>query len=184
MINENMANSGSSNYESRTGLFFHLFMANYKNIYAFILSLVPNWVDADDIMQETATTMWHKFKDFKTGSNFTAWSMSVAYYKVLSFRKKQKHNALLFDHNMIETLANHASTLTKEKNIRQEALQDCLSKLEHSDYELVRLRYEKFDTTRQLSDYIGKPVHRLYRALTRIHNMLLECIQEKLTQIT
>jgi hypothetical protein len=38
---------------SKTNEFLHLLMANQKRIYTFILALVPNHQDADDLFQET-----------------------------------------------------------------------------------------------------------------------------------
>ena len=37
--------------------FVRLLLANQNRIYAFILTLVSNWSDADDVMQETAEVM-------------------------------------------------------------------------------------------------------------------------------
>jgi RNA polymerase sigma-70 factor (ECF subfamily) len=58
--------------------FLRLLMANQNRIYAFILTLVPNWSDADDIMQEAAETMWSKFQQSQPINNFSAWGIKIA----------------------------------------------------------------------------------------------------------
>ncbi|MCK4629078.1 MAG: hypothetical protein KAT56_08735, partial [Sedimentisphaerales bacterium] len=60
---------------SNTERFLKLLMANDKRIYAFILTLVPGRIDADDLMQETVTIMWRKFDDFEPGRDFVAWGI-------------------------------------------------------------------------------------------------------------
>lgn len=53
--------------------FLRLLLKSQSSIYAFILVLVHDQNDADDIMQETVTLMWRKFSTFEPGTNFTAW---------------------------------------------------------------------------------------------------------------
>jgi RNA polymerase sigma-70 factor (ECF subfamily) len=53
--------------------FIRLLTANQSRIYAYIVSLVPNFNDADDIMQETTTMMWERKEDFESGTDFVAW---------------------------------------------------------------------------------------------------------------
>ena len=43
--------------------FLQLLLNNQMRIYAFILSLVRNYDDADDLMQDTANTMWQKYSE-------------------------------------------------------------------------------------------------------------------------
>ena len=50
--------------------FLDLLMRNQKRIYNFILLLVPNYSDADDLMQETVSVMWSKFDSYEPGYSF------------------------------------------------------------------------------------------------------------------
>ena len=67
--------------------FVSLITANQRRIYAYILTLVPNFNDADDVMQETTATMWERKKDFQPGTDFVAWGARIAYFKILEYRK-------------------------------------------------------------------------------------------------
>ena len=49
--------------------FMALLVPNQRRIHAYILYLVPNSSDAEDILQETLAEIWNKFDDFKEGSN-------------------------------------------------------------------------------------------------------------------
>ena len=64
-------------------------MTKYERmVYGYILSLVPNWADADEILQETNIRLWEEFEKFQPGTNFAAWAIRVAHFQVLTWRKR------------------------------------------------------------------------------------------------
>lgn len=85
-----------------TERFLKLFVPNQNRIYAFILSLVANRSDADDIMQETTVVMWRKFHKFTLGSNFASWGVRIAHYTILDFRKRNRNAPLQFNDRIFE----------------------------------------------------------------------------------
>ena len=52
--------------------FVSLFASHQARIYSFILSRIPNFSEADDVMQETSKMMWIKFDEFERGTDFVA----------------------------------------------------------------------------------------------------------------
>ncbi|HOK96220.1 MAG TPA: sigma-70 family RNA polymerase sigma factor, partial [Anaerohalosphaeraceae bacterium] len=84
--------------------FLSLFAKNQKRIYGFITVLVPQAVDADDLMQETMLVMWRRFNEFKMGTDFAAWGISVARRIVLKFYSERKNKALLFDDETMQAI--------------------------------------------------------------------------------
>src|SRR5688572_23508061 len=44
--------------------FLRLFLENERRIYAFIVSILPNLSDAEDVLQETSLILWQKFAQF------------------------------------------------------------------------------------------------------------------------
>jgi len=163
-------------------LFIRLFMTNQSNIHAFILSLVPNWADADDIMQETATVMWTKFGEFELGTNFLSWGMTVAYFEVLKFRKQRQRSRLQFKNELLESIAQDAVNTNYSLDDTVEALRECISKLRHRDRRIVQLRYQKSKSMNEVAHCIKKSIESLYKAMARIHHALLQCVQRKLTR--
>src|SRR5437762_11195067 len=69
-------------------LFLRLFLQNQRRLYAYILTLLPNRADAEDVLQETSLAMWDKFEASTPPTDFLAWARRVAYHKVLDFYKK------------------------------------------------------------------------------------------------
>ena len=50
---------------SESGLFLKLLLSNETRIFSYILTLVPNFADAEEIMQEASTVMWKSFDQFQ-----------------------------------------------------------------------------------------------------------------------
>ena len=42
-------------------VFLRLFLQNERRLYAYVLALLPNRADADDVLQEASLVMWDKF---------------------------------------------------------------------------------------------------------------------------
>lgn len=166
----------------REDRFLQLFLANERRIYAFILSLVPSWSDADDLLQETSAVLWRKLDEFEPGSDFVAWALRIARYEVLNYRKRQNRDRGLFSAETEELLAQHAVDVAHVSDDRRDALKACLEKLSVRDRELIRLRYQPGATTRDVSERVGRSLKAVYKALNRIHEQLLLCVRRGLAE--
>src|SRR5258705_766934 len=77
--------------------FARLFSRNARRIYGFIMTLVFNHHDAEEVFQNTNVILWNKFADFQPGTNFFAWASRIAYYEVLSLMKQQRRSRTFSD---------------------------------------------------------------------------------------
>jgi RNA polymerase sigma-70 factor, ECF subfamily len=161
--------------------FARLFSRNARRLYGFIMTLVFSHHDAEEVFQNTSVVLWNKFGEFQPGSNFFAWASKVAYYEVLSFMKQRRRSRLLSD-DSLELLANAAIALSDESSSRQEALENCLSRLNAADRELLQARYYHQRAPKQIAAMHSRSVDSIYRALSRIHNLLLNCVQRTLAR--
>ena len=162
--------------------FLHLVMSNNKRIYAFIFTLVHNHFDADDIMQETVMLMYRNFGKFEIGSNFAAWGMSIAYYQVLAYRKRYRKERVHFDTELLELISKEAESVRDDTNTRLEALQRCREKLSKNDSKILEMRYDLSVSVKDMGEYFGQSVHKIYRSVARIHDTLLRCVHRTLAE--
>jgi RNA polymerase sigma-70 factor, ECF subfamily len=162
--------------------FARLLSRHSRQIFGFILSLSSSRTDADDIFQETSVELWRKFTTFQAGTNFRAWAYQVAYYKVLDYRRKSGRRQLL-DEEAFHAVARDALLLTADDTSRrEEALSTCLKKLPRSDRKLIDRRYRAAQSPKQIAEQTSRSVHSVYRALTRIHEALSNCVRQTLAQ--
>jgi len=167
---------------SKTNEFLRLLMKNQKRIYAFILSMVPNHEDAEDLFQETILVMWSKFESFERGTSFSTWGITVAKYKILSIRKKHSIRSYLFSQTALEVLQKDSEHFVQHIDRRMQALRSCVRKLRQKDYELIQMRYHDEAAIKIIADRLGRSVQSVYKRIARIHDTLLQCIRRTISQ--
>src|SRR5262245_3450807 len=123
--------------------FLRLFLQNERRLYAYILTLLPNHTDADDVLQEASLVMWDKFDDREPPGDFAAWGCRIAYFKVLDFCKKSRRSRVCFSQAMLERVAETAVEQAEilQLDARREALTHCIEKLSPRDRELLTRRF-------------------------------------------
>ncbi len=166
--------------EGKVGEFVTLLTAQQARIYAYILSLAPNFNDADDILQDTTKLMWEKFDDFVLGTDFLAWGKKIAYYQIMDYyRNKRKNDMFCYDENLIGKLDQNSKTLSDSPRDYQAYLNDCLKKLKQQDRTLLKLRYFENHKAQELASRFSCSVQYIYRNISRIHQLLLACIKKQ-----
>jgi RNA polymerase sigma-70 factor (ECF subfamily) len=161
----------------KTNEFLRLLMANQKRIYAFILALVPNHTDAEDLFQETVLVMWSKFDSFSRGSSFVAWGIAIAKYQILNARKRYSSVSLVFSDVVLELLQRDSDRFVQQIDSRMQAMRRCVQRLHPRDYDLIRLRYEDEVAIKAIAECAGRSVQSVYKRIARIHDALLQCIR-------
>lgn len=180
MPNENLTSKeGDKNltYEE----FTRLLLANQRRLYGFILSLVPNLTDADDIFQDTVLVMCRKFEDLKLKTSFLAWGLSIAQHKILKFREKKNRSRILFTDKTFQIIMERSDSILGNMDQRVRALEHCLTKLVERDKDLIKMRYEKGLAIKDIAMIVGRPVQGMYKVFTRVHNTLRLCIRNTIS---
>ncbi|MCU0918019.1 MAG: sigma-70 family RNA polymerase sigma factor [Planctomycetes bacterium] len=167
---------------SKTNEFLRLLMTSQRRIYAFILTMVPNHGDAEDLFQETVLLMWSRFDSFTPGTSFTAWGCAIARYQILSVRKRHSTRGILFSQAAVELLQSESERFIEQTDVRMQALRHCLDKLGAKDYELIRLRYRDEVAIQSIAQQMGHSVQAIYKRLVRIHDALLRCVGKSLRE--
>src|ERR1700744_5494195 len=104
-----------------------LFVKHQLALRAFILSLEPNFTDAEDLLQEVFLVVTRKANEFQEGTNFFAWGCAIARYKLLELlRRRAKSQAL--SEEVIEALCSVESEPEFDDS-RLAILQNCLEQL-------------------------------------------------------
>jgi len=168
--------------DSQDERFLRLLRGSQNTIYIFILALVHNQNDADDIMQETTTVMWRKFNEFELGTNFTGWGISIARNKVNKFFERHCRSRLKFNDSIIKAIEGRAASRMNEINPRVNALKNCINKLSNFARKLIQMRYDRKMSSQKTADLLGLSIHKLYRSMAKIHKTLELCIRRTMTE--
>ena len=156
--------------------------ASQRRLLGYIMTLVPSFADAEDILQNTNARIVSKADEFDKVDNFAAWACRFAQFEVLNFRKRQARDRHIFyaDEALLDTLASEAQQRYFESDAVISALEYCEEKLASDDRKLLSQRYREGCTIRQLSTQTGRGEAALRQALYKIRRALLKCIKRQL----
>ena len=162
--------------------FTRLFAEHAGAIRAHVLTLVFHEHDADEVFQETCTTLLQKFDQYQAGTDFRAWACRIAYYKVLKLRERQMRSPQLFSRELLEAVDEELIVMSDELDTRSDALARCREKLNERDRQLLSRYYSDGATAKRVAQILRWSTDKLYRTLRRIHDQLFDCIRRTLAE--
>ena len=157
-----------------------LMTQHQRRIFAYIHALVPSRADAEDLLQETSLVVVEKFHEFASGTDFVAWACQIAWWRVRASRQKFARSKVVFDDDVLESVAHTAATMHEEVSDRHEALARCLQKLHPRDRDLLLTRYEPGAGVEEAAQRSGRSLEAAYKALGRLRKLLLDCVTQQL----
>src|SRR4051812_48344175 len=148
--------------------FVRLLGQNQRRIFLYVMSMVPDWNNAEEIIQETNLVLWREFARFQPGTNFSAWACKVALHQVLAWRKRARRDRLEFSPAFLEAVAEEASSAADALEERSRHLARCIERLPADRRHLLRLRYSDGLAIGAIAGQLGRTEEAIYRALSRI----------------
>ncbi|AQT68092.1 RNA polymerase sigma factor [Anaerohalosphaera lusitana] len=165
--------------------YHRLLYQNQSRIYAYVLTMVGNYSDADDVMQETISFMWKRFEDFELGSDFVAWGIRIARYKILEHRRRQKkHDIVQYSDGSFEKLSSLAVNKNDNLSNQNVKLKECLKKLKHFKkryFTVIALKFFENCNTNDIAKRIGVSVPNVYTIMSRAYGYLLACMKKSMS---
>jgi len=166
--------------DERTKQFVKLLAACDRRLYAYVMSLVVNLEDADEIVQNTKLKLWEQFDRFERGTDFAAWACTVGYYEVLSFRNARAGEREQFGEAFVQAVAAQAAEVADTQDARRRALSVCLEKLDAATRAFVLRSYTAGVQIKDVAAEIGRSVTATYQYLWRTRKRLHDCVEQEL----
>ncbi len=162
--------------------FVRLFSAHESRLRGYILRLVPNWNDADDIFSETNVRLWEQFDQYDRDRDFGSWACSIAHFMILAHRTRQARQRRLFSDETLEVLRRLSRHGTAEEQASEQALLTCLGRTSQKNRELLEAVYATDLTTKEVAAQLGRSAASVYMSLSRIRHWLHKCIRNVLAE--
>jgi RNA polymerase sigma-70 factor (ECF subfamily) len=147
---------------------------------SFVLALVPNFADADEILQETKIRLWKQFGEYDPEKPFSKWARTVAHYQVLTYRKTKGREKVYYSTDLMETVAEDFEVRTSFYNDRSEALEHCLKSLSSKCQSLLRECYAGKPSVARAAKALGMAVESARKAIYRSRLAMHDCIERRL----
>jgi len=162
--------------------FVRLFRESSPWLFNYLISLLRDAEDAEDALQETVYVCWEKFDQYDASIEFRAWARGIAYHKAMDTFKRRRKQGVLCSERFFETISGKAVAMAKYLENRSDAVKLCVKRLPEKDRDLIEQRYTFDASVQELAEGSGRSIHAIYRALRRIHDMLLRCIKRAIAE--
>jgi len=166
--------------ELSTDEFAARYSACHMDLLRFVLTLLPDRPQAEDVVQEVARLLWKKRHEYDPAKPFWPWARAFARYEVLVAIRHQNIRGKYFSQQLIEQLAEERIAQEQQLSAQREALAGCLQKLDESSRELLMSRYGREASVQKLAEEQGKSPNALYLALHRLRQTLSDCVNRTL----
>ncbi len=147
---------------------------------AYVTALMFDPAEADDVVQQANVVLCRQADQFPAIENFTAWACRIAWFEVLSSRKRKQRSRLLFDDELLELVAQDTAAAVADISPQKRFLDLCLAELPQAQREMIINRYGPDGEVQTLAAELGRPIGSVQQSLYRIRMKLLECIERKM----
>jgi RNA polymerase sigma-70 factor, ECF subfamily len=144
----------------------------------YVLALVPNWTDAEDIVQQTKLKLWEQFSQYDHTKDFGAWACTIAYYEVLAFRTRAGRSRIVFSETAMQRVSKEVASFATESSLRFRLLEQCLTKLTQWQQELIIRCCASSESIRDVALELNRKVDSTRKAVLRIRHELYRCMND------
>ncbi len=153
-------------------------------IAAFISSLVPDFHDADDILQNVAMVTVRKYDQYDPQRSFVAWAIGIAKNEILKHQSKQGKRPLVLDIDAIDSVtqvyAKENSTLHDTRIDLKNAISTCMSRLKGKWQQVMEMHYLREQSPARIAQQLGMTRNNVFVTLHRIRIALRDCVNRRL----
>ncbi len=158
--------------------YLDLFTRHQLQLYRYIVVLIADRAEAEDVLQNTNLVLLQKWEQFEMGTNFWAWATGIAYFEVLKHRtaKGKKRLGLALSDATLEILAAEVAEEFSILERRNAALPDCIDRLSPDDLALVTDHYFRGLSWETIAGRLGRTASSVRHSICRVRRQLKRCI--------
>jgi len=162
--------------------FVRLLNGTHGLLLRYVMTLVANRHDAEDVLQRVSLVMWRRFDTFEAGTDFSAWATTIAFYEARNFQRVTGRSRLEFDDELMNTLATERVEHVAHWCQRSEALEQCILKLDSYSRNLVHAIYSEGKQAVEVAGDQGRAPKTIYNKLNFIRRALADCVQRRMME--
>lgn len=151
-----------------------LFIEHQQGLRAYVLTIVRDFVLAQDVMQDAFLVVTRKAHEFDLSTNFIAWAATIARFRALD-ALRQANKPCLGEETLALLAASDSAT---RPDYRSDWLARCLAKLTPTVQRLLRLRYEEAMKPAEIGRLVGWTANAVCVATSRARTDLRKCIEQ------
>ncbi|HLY11779.1 MAG TPA: sigma-70 family RNA polymerase sigma factor [Planctomycetota bacterium] len=162
--------------------FLKLLMEHRAMLHSFIYAITRDAHTTEDVLQEVSVVLWSKFSEFEAGTNFGAWSRSVAYREILAARRSEWRARRHFDDSCAQAIlaAYERRSEQGEPSSHREALRSCLASIGGDLRTVIHCRYGLRMNSRDIARKLARTAQAVDALIYRGKKLLSACVRGRL----
>jgi RNA polymerase sigma-70 factor (ECF subfamily) len=160
--------------------FVVLWTAAQPAITAYIRTVVPDFQQAEEVLQRVAVRMVRKFDAYEPSRSFAAWAIGFAKKEVLYYRRQRATDKHRFSDAIVEQLSVTFQQLIEDVDPMREALANCVQQLEGKSKLVIELRYGRNMNSAAIAGKMDLSSGAVRMLLWRVRQALKECIEKRM----
>ena len=162
--------------------FVERFVRSQDRIYAYVVTLLPNRADAEEVFQQTSLILWKKWQQFDPGRDFVRWACGIAHNEVCAFlRKHADKGRVHLSEDVMAEVVQVRLDVHDLLEVRRRLLRHCLDQLKQGHRELLERCYAGKDSIKAIAAELGQRPNVLYMRLKRLRRAVFDCVNRALT---
>ena len=147
-------------------------------VFRYIVRLVPQLADAEEVFQQTCLTAWKNRAQFDASREFIPWACGIARNIVRNFYRRHRRDRVQLDSDVIEQLAQQNPAPPTEEGYLS-ALQLFLKRLPQRNRQAVT-QYYQGESVQEVARTLSATTNAIYKLLNRSRQRLQTCIVSRL----
>lgn len=170
--------------ENHTAAVQGLFLQFQPAVRGYVLSMIPDFSLADDVMQEIFLVVTRKAGGFEIGTSFPAWVKTIARFKVLEAIRAGRKRGETLSEEVLQALGTEPHQFSGDTDERLALLASCLNELAPQARRSIDFRYKQDHLPPEIADLMGCTVQSVNVTLSRARALLRECVIRKMGAAT
>jgi RNA polymerase sigma-70 factor, ECF subfamily len=151
-----------------------------RRLFGYVVTLLPNFDDAEDAFQETCIRIWAKADQYDASRDFLSWACGFARNVAHEMREKNRcRNHAMLSEQAMEALAQTRFKATATQNAWHAKLSECLGRLSDVQRELLARCYAGVEAIDAIAVQVQTSPAALYMKLMRIRRQLAKCLEDQ-----
>jgi RNA polymerase sigma-70 factor, ECF subfamily len=149
---------------------------NQHRIFGYIVTLMGNRDDAEDVFQGTCLILWRKWEEFDRSRDFFRWACGIAHNEARNQLRRNQRQRLRLSDDLLRQLAEIRIQADDFLEARGRFLALCLDKLSDPQRQLLEECYLGDMPIKTIAEAMDISPAALTMRLQRIRKTLFECM--------
>ncbi|MBX2850517.1 MAG: sigma-70 family RNA polymerase sigma factor [Phycisphaeraceae bacterium] len=148
---------------------------------AYIRSSLRDHHDSEDVTQATVQYIVEHFDEFDLSTNFVAWAIGIARYRVLECIRQRQRSARVLSEEVIRMLPDAFVAIEDKVLPQQDALEQCMGKLNDRSKDALYRKYYEGARHHEIANSLDIAPNSVTVLLRRIRETLAKCIESRMS---